>query len=192
MTQAANQAGSVHAVTSIPVQGETATYVNDTGTDSGTQTVTLGPAEVSARAVDGVAYVNANASAITGLFQGSAAAAQQFAGKWLSFPSSSPAYRSIVETLTLPSFLQQVTPAGSVTKLGSSVVEGQSVIGLRGALPGGFTGTLYVATSGAPVPVEEAMQTPNGITTIVFSHWGEAVNVSAPPDPIPGSEVQGF
>jgi hypothetical protein len=189
VTAAVRNAGSVHVVTSIQSQGQAATYVNDTGRDSGKQVLTAGEAQVTALVVDGTAYVNANQLAMSEMFQGSPSAAQEFAGKWLSFPSSDPAYAKISPTLTLTSLLQAITPTGPLTKLSPSTVDGQSVIGIRGELPNGGPGTLYISSTGSPLPVEEVSGFAGGGTTSTFGGWGEPVHPTPPLGAIPGSET---
>jgi hypothetical protein len=187
--QAVKQAGSVHVVTTIQLQGGTATYVNDIAARSGKQVITAASAEVTAIAANGIVYVNANQLAMSELFQAPSAAGEKYANKWLFFPSSSQAYKAIVQTLTIGSLLKQVTPTGQTSKLGPSVVRGQSVIGLRGHLPGGLFGTLYIADTGSPLPVEEESTTNGDVTTSTFSAWGEPVNAVPPKSAIPGSET---
>ena len=114
--QAVKQAGSVHVVTTIQLQGGTATYVNDTAARSGKQVITAGGAEVTAIAVNGIIYVNANQLAMSELFQAPSAGGEKYANKWLFFPSSSQAYKAIVQTLTIGSLLQQVTPTGQTSQ----------------------------------------------------------------------------
>jgi len=187
--QAVKQAGSVHVVTTIQLQGGTATYVNDTAARSGKEVITADGAQVTAIVANGTVYVNANQLAMSELFQAPSAAGEKYANTWLFFPSSSQAYKAIVQTLTIGSLLQQVTPTGRTTKLGPSAVRGQSVIGLRGHLPGGLFGTLYIADSGPPLPVEEVSTTNGDVTTSTFSAWGEPVNAVAPTGSIPGSQT---
>ena len=189
VAQAVTQAGSVHVVTTIQLQGGTATYVNDTATRSGKQVITAGGAEVTAITSNGIVYVNANQLAMSELFQAPSASGEKYANQWLFFPSSSQAYKAIVQTLTIGSLLKQVTPTGQTTKLGPSVVRGHSVIGLRGHLPGGLFGTLYIADTGSPLPVEEVSTTNGDVTTSTFSAWGEPVKAVPPTGAIPGSET---
>lgn len=188
-TAAARDAGSVHVVSSIRIQGQIATYVNDTGSDSGKQVITAGGAQVTAIVVGGAAYVNANQLAMSEMFQSSPAASHEFAGKWLSFPSSAQAYARISSTLTLSSLLQAITPMGPPTKLSPSTVNGQSVIGIRGDLPNGGSGTLFISSTGVPLPVEEVSGPSGGETTTVFGGWGDPVRPTAPSEAIPGSET---
>lgn len=189
MTAAVNKAGSVHIVTSLQAaQGKTATYVNDARSSSGREAVTFGGAKMTVLVVGGTGYLNANQSALTSLLQVQPSIARTFAGKWLSFSSDGQAYKALTQTLVLSSLLQQVTPTGAVSKLSHTTVNGRSVLGLHGALPGGLTGTLYVSTSGSPLPVE-VVTTGGGSSTAVFGDWGESVNVTPPTGAIPGSEA---
>jgi len=187
MTAAVQKAGSVHVVTRIQMRGGAATWVNDTGSQSGKQVITAGGAQVTILLVASTAYVNANPLAMSEMFQSSAAISQRFASKWLYFPSSSGAYQKVAPTLTLGSLLQQVTPTGALTKLGTSTVDGRSVIGVRGVLPGGGgTGTLYIAATGSPLPIEEVSGSSGAETTSIFSGWGEPVRVTPPSGAVPG------
>ena len=185
-TGAAQDAGSVHVVSIIQQQGRSATYVNDTATDSGRQVITSGGAQVTVILVGETAYVNANQLALSTLFQGSAGVSRRFADKWLSFPSSGKDYKQIAQTLTLGSLLQQVTPTGTIVKLAPSVVDGRSVIGFRGELPGGLVGTLYVSATGSPLPVELVSNGSGAVTTSTFSAWGAPAKVVAPAGATPG------
>lgn len=186
-TAAVRQAGSVHVVTSLRVKGRTAMYVNDVAAHSGREVISFDGARVTALEVGKTAYVKANALALTNLFQGSSTVAQRLAGKWLSFPSSGKGYKQISETLTLTSFLQQVMPIHRVSTSGTSARDGYSVVALRGRLPGGFSGTLYVSATGSALPVQEVSSSGDGVTTATFTHWGEPVRVTAPSGAIPGA-----
>ena len=188
VTSAVQRAGSVHVVTTLPeVHGAAPIYDNDTGRTSGKQTITYANAEVQVVVVAGKAYINANSAGLS-IFQAQPAA-QKYAGKWLAFSSGGQVYDAAAQTVTLSSLLQQVLPTGSISKLAPTRVNGRSVVGLVGALPGGFRGTLYVSTSGSPLPVQETLNTPTGRTTVTFSDWGEPVNVTAPTGAIPGDPV---
>jgi hypothetical protein len=186
-TAAVRQAGSAHVVTSLRVQGRTATYVNDVSAHSGREVISYHGAKVIVLEVGHTAYVRANVLALTNLFQSSTAEAQQLADKWLSFPSTGKDYKQISETLTLGSLLQQVMPTHLGSMSGTSIKNGQTVIGIRGKVSGGVSGTLYVSATGEPVPVEEVSSGRDGVTTAVFSHWGEPVRVAAPSGAIPGA-----
>ena len=70
--------------------------------------------------------------------------------------------------------LTEVTPTRPVTKLAPSVVNVKSVVGIRGELPGGLPGTLYVSATGPPLPVEEVSHDSSGTTTATFTRVGSA------------------
>ncbi len=187
-TSAVEGAGSVRVVTTIQLPGQTVTYVNDSTGQSGQQVISSSSGiRMTVLVVDGSAYLNVNPTAMTTLFRTPATITQRFANKWLSFPAGSQAYKSIAETLTLTSLLQEVTPVRPITKLPPSVINGQSAIGFRGELPGDLPGTLYLSSVGPPLPVEEISSTPKGVTTAIFSDWGEAVHVTVPPGAIAGT-----
>lgn len=189
VSSAVDREASVHVQTTVPAQGGAATYVSDTAAASGREAVTQGTSQLSSLAVAGTLYVEANQGALTSILRVPATAAHQLAGKWLSFPSTSAVYGTLVKNLTTGQLLQQMTPTGTVTKTAPTVVDGVRVVGLQGELPGGFTGTLYVSSTGSPLPVEEVFTTPVGPTTTMFSDWGESVDVTPPTDAVPGASV---
>jgi hypothetical protein len=185
-----SRAGSVHMVTTFHVSGQTARYVTDTSVSSGEEVITSSSgALVSAMVVHDIAYVRANQSALTGLFQAPSAVAQQYANTWLSFGASEQGFSQITQTLTLHSLVQQIMPTAPLHKLPGSTLEGRSVIGVRGPLPGGTSGTLFIATTGAPLPVEEFTTSNNVTAASTFTDWGEAVNLKPPSDSISAGSV---
>jgi hypothetical protein len=90
--------------------------------------------------------------------------------------------------VTLPSVLQELTPAGPLSAT-TTTVDGKSVIAVAGkdnatvGVPGG-TQTLYVSTTPPFLPVEGKVHaTSSGITVdlvIQMKNWGVALNVIAP------------
>ena len=192
-TAAAQKAGSVHVVTTIDVPGQTATYVNDTGERAGEQVITSsGGLQMTTVVVGDIAYVKANQPAMTTVFQASTEVARQYADRWLSFGSDQPSFEAIAATLTLGSLLREVTPSKPLSKVTGSTVDGRTVTGVRGELPGGFAATLYVSNTGVPLPVEELSSDSNGKTTSIFSAWGQPVKVQAPSGAVSGSTIPGL
>jgi hypothetical protein len=79
------------------------------------------------------------------------AAAQVFQGKWLKAPASGR-FASLAQLSNLHALLGTVLSThGALTKTGTTTVSGQSAIGVRDDVQGG---TLYVATTGKPYPLE--------------------------------------
>lgn len=82
---------------------------------------------------------------------------------------------------------EALTSHGALTKGGTSTVDGQQVIALTDKVGGG---TVYVATTGTPYPVEVTGHTTSGVAeTLVFSKWNQAVSIVAPPSYVPGSQI---
>ncbi|MEA2197176.1 MAG: hypothetical protein QOJ25_1227 [Solirubrobacteraceae bacterium] len=82
---------------------------------------------------------------------GGAAAAQVFQGKWLKAPASGR-FASLAHLTDLHTLLSTVLSThGALTKVGTATVNGQSAVGIRDTTNGG---TLYVATTGQPYPLE--------------------------------------
>lgn len=119
------------------------------------------------------------------------------ANKWLSITKASRFFSNLALGDTLPSVLQELTPAGTLSAT-STTVNGRSVIALSGkdnatvGVPGG-TQTLYVSTSPPFLPVEGKVHaTTSGVTldlVIQMKNWGVALSVSAPKNFTPISKT---
>jgi hypothetical protein len=102
-------------------------------------------------------------------------------GRWLKVPVSNTRFAAFTGLTDMAGLLGQVLkPSGSVTKLGMRTVAGVRVIGLRDA---GNGGTLYVAASGVPYPIE-VVNTGANAGTVRFDHWNQHITLHAPPRPV--------
>jgi len=111
---------------------------------------------------------------------GGAAAARLLAGKWLKVPSSNPDFSPLVELTDLHAFVTQaLKPEGTVTKGAEKTVDGQKAIELKSS----NGGSLFVATTGKPYPVE-FVGGGSSSGTVRLSDWGSAKAPSAPKDSI--------
>ncbi len=118
---------------------------------------------------------------------GGAAAAALFQGKWLRAPASSGELASLASLTNFSRLLEQtLASSGALVKGASTTVAGQPVIELRDASK---SGSLYVATSGQPYPVEIVKR---GAETghISFSDWNAHVSLAAPAGAIDLSQLQ--
>jgi hypothetical protein len=179
-TAATTAKGSVHIVITSKQGNRTGTIVNDTGAASGRQVITLGSQHIEIRLVDNIAYVYANEAALKDFFQFPAALAKKYANKWLSFSSTDRGFDEISDTLDMPTLVNTLTLTGALTKTGVTTVNGTEVIGIRGTDKQGGAATLYIATTGEPLPVQLVSTNEGETDTGVFSKWGEAVDVKAP------------
>jgi hypothetical protein len=117
-----------------------------------------------------------------------AAAAQLLEGKWLKARAASGAFASLSSLTNLHTLLDStLTNHGSLTKGATSTIAGQPVIAVSDATRGG---TLYVATTGTPYPVQVAKGGSGG-GKIVFDRWNRPVTVKAPPNAVELGQLAG-
>jgi hypothetical protein len=111
---------------------------------------------------------------------GGAAAAQIFQGKWLKAPASGQ-FASLAQLSNLHALLGTVLSThGSLTKTGTTTVNGQSAVGVRDTTQGG---TLYVATTGKPYPLEILKRGGQG-GRIVLNKFDQPVTLAPPANAI--------
>ncbi|MGH9127965.1 MAG: hypothetical protein ACRDY2_03125 [Acidimicrobiales bacterium] len=106
--------------------------------------------------------------------QGASPARQrQLNDKWVAgtnpLPSAPPKLTKLMNTLLVPS--------GVLTKGPTSTLDGQRVVAVVDAKAGG---TLYVATTGKPYPVEVVRRTSSLNSTVKFSDWNQPVKLDPP------------
>jgi hypothetical protein len=98
--------------------------------------------------VNKTAYLNA--SDAFWRHYGNSAVARMFAGKWVKEPATGH-FASVAQLMNLQHLLgQQLSPNGALTKGKNTTVNGRQVVVVKG----GSGGSLYVAASGTPYPIE--------------------------------------
>jgi len=119
---------------------------------------------------------------------GGGAAAQLFQGKWLKASAGDSDFASLGQITDMRQLLDQtITNHGvSLTKLGSSTVAGQKVIGIADASD---HGALYIAATGKPYPIQVS-KSGSGSGKITFDRWNEAVELAAPANAIDVAQLQ--
>ncbi|HWF73443.1 MAG TPA: hypothetical protein VG186_08870 [Solirubrobacteraceae bacterium] len=111
---------------------------------------------------------------------GGAAAAQVFKGKWLKAPASGQ-FASLAQLSNLHALLATVLSThGALTKTGTTTINGVSAVGVRDTTNGG---TLYVATTGQPYPIEILKQGGQG-GRITLGNFDQSVSLSPPANAI--------
>jgi hypothetical protein len=117
---------------------------------------------------------------------GGNAAAQLFHGKWLRGPASGQ-LGSVAALTDLQSlFSKLLSTHGALAKGSTSTVDGQKVVAVKDTTKGG---TLYVATTGKPYPIEVSKTGPQG-GHVIFDRYNEAVSLSAPANSIDVSKLR--
>lgn len=129
--------------------------------------------------VDKNVYINGS----PGFWQhfGGAAAAKQLNGKWLKTPATGD-FASLAQLADLHTLLGSLLAShgASLTKGAKTTVNGHSVIAVKDSSNGG---TLYVATTGQPYPVE-VLKGGSGGGKITFDGFDQAFSLSAPANAI--------
>jgi hypothetical protein len=136
-------------------------------------------------AVDNVAYINGS-PAFWKHF-GGAAAATLFNGKWLKASATSGSFATLGALTNLHELFGQLfSTKDTLAKTATSTVDGQKVIGVRDVSQGG---TLYVATTGKPYPIEIA-KTGSDSGRITFDQFNESVSLTPPSSSISLSQLE--
>jgi hypothetical protein len=112
---------------------------------------------------------------------GGTAAAQLLQGKWLKAPTTTREFASISSLTDLRQLVDStLANHGTLAKGSTTTVNGQKVVGVTDT---GKGGTLYVAETGQPYPIEITKSGVGG-GTITFDRWNEAVSLAAPANAI--------
>jgi hypothetical protein len=118
---------------------------------------------------------------------GGTAAAQLFQGKWLKAPASNSDFASLSQLTNLRQLVDQTLSnhGSSLTKIGTSMINGQKVVGITDKTKG----TLYIAATGQPYPVQ-IVKTGSGGGKITFDRWNSSVTLAAPANAIDLAQLQ--
>ena len=184
----------VHFVSTATEAGTTINVVGDTGATSGAQTITVKRGSVvehvHAVIVGATGYVNGNNAALRNVIGLTSAQSSKYAGRWLSFPTSSTALDSLVGGLLDKDVASELQMHGPYSYAPSTTIGGQRAVGIRGTVPSqsgkAEPQVLYVPASGAALPIEEVTNPgqPKGSSaihgTVTFSYWGEKKAAKAP------------
>jgi hypothetical protein len=102
-------------------------------------------------------------------------------GRWLKVPVSNARFGAFGDLTDMQALLATILqPKGAVVKAGTQTLHGIAVIGLRDSTGGG---TLYIAATGPPFPVE-LVQSGAHHGVVTFDHWGGPVVLRAPGHPV--------
>jgi hypothetical protein len=137
-------------------------------------------------AVDGTVYIKGSPAFYRHI--GGSAAAQLLQGKWLKAPASDASFASLSQLTDLRQLVDQTLAShGSLKKSGTATIAGQKVIGITDTTKGG---TLYIATTGKPYPVEITKGGSGGGGKITFDRWNATVTLAAPKNAIDVAQLQ--
>ena len=176
---AADAATSAHVSGSIVSNGSPITLNLDLASGGGRGQLSLGGLGFELVQTGGTVYIKGSAAFYRRI--GGAAAAQLLQGRWLKAPTSAPEFASIASLTDLHRLVDATLENhGTLTKTGTTTVNAQAVVGISDQSKGG---TLYVATTGKPYPVQIAKGGAGG-GTVTFERWNEQVTIAPPANAI--------
>lgn len=171
--EAIDAAETARIVGTGSIEGEAMELDLTYGPDSGVGTIGLGGAEFELTSVDGNVYMFGSSATWEQL--GGGAFASMLADKYVLIPADDPSFSEMTEFLDLSAMGSELlVPDGEVTKGDETEINGQAVI----ALVDEDGSTLYVATTGEPLPVQ--VTPPEGESGTMDFEWGVEVDVTAP------------
>jgi hypothetical protein len=134
--------------------------------------------------VDKAVYIDGSTAFYTHL--AGAAAAQLLQGKWLKAPASSANFSSFSSLTDLGKLVGSTLAShGTLSRAASATLNGQKVVGVTDAKGG----TLYVATTGTPYPIEIVKGGASG-GKIVFDRWNKPVTLAPPASSVNINQLQ--
>ncbi len=185
--QAADSAKSVHVAGSIVSKGSPLTLDLFLLAGKGARgRLSEGGSSFELIEAGGTVYLRGSAAFYRRI--GGAAAAQLLNGKWLKAPASTPSFASLGSLTDLRRLIDStLADHGTLAKGATTSVAGHRVVGLNDTSKGG---TLYVAASGKPYPVQIAKTGTNG-GRVTFDRWNAPVSLTPPTGAVDITQLEG-
>jgi hypothetical protein len=173
--KAALDAGSARVTGTIHDSGQTIGLDLKITTAGGGGTMTIQGSKLDIVRIAKNVYIRAPSSFYEKVGAGKAAG-QLLNGRWLKAPASTPDFADLASLTDMNAFVSQaLKPEGTISKGGETTIDGQKAIALKSS----EGGSLYVAETGKPYPIE--FKGGGGSSgTLKLSDWG---SVSAPAAP---------
>jgi hypothetical protein len=115
------------------------------------------------------------------------AAAQLLQGKWLKAPTTSGEFASLAALTNMTKLLDSTLAShGSLQRGATTTISGRKAVAVTDTSKGG---TLYVAATGTPYPLEIAKSGSAG-GHIVFDRWNKPVSLTVPSNAINITQLQ--
>jgi hypothetical protein len=183
---AADTASSVHVSGSLTSGGSPITLdLNLVAGKGATGELTENKASFKLVLVGGTAYISGSPSFYRSL--GGAAAVQLLAGKWLKAPATTGEFASFGSLADMRKLIDTTLAGhGALAKGATSTVSGQQAIAITDTTK---HGTLYVATTGKPYPIQISKDGAEA-GKIAFDRWNQPVTITAPANSIDLSELK--
>jgi hypothetical protein len=184
--QAADSAATVHISGSIIAEGKPISLNMELVSGKGAKGhIALGGLGIDVVEVENAFYLNGSAGFYKHI--AGSAAAQLLQGKWLKAPTTSGEFAQLAQLTNLSKLIDTTLSShGALKRSGTTTLAGEKVVAVTDSTKGG---TLYVAATGTPYPLEIA-KTGTGAGQIRFSNWNKPVSLQAPPNPININQLQ--
>ena len=192
----------VHFVSHAKQGNVTFSVTGDTGVKSGAQTLTLKQGStlehMTVLLVGSTGYINGNPTALKDVIGLSKTAASKYAGTWVSFNATKQQYGDLVAGLLDSQVSGELKMNGPYHFGTTKTIDGKSATAIVGKVTDdsgdAVASTLYVAASGAPLPVEQTTG-PSGkgtiAGTVTFTKWGQTLSQKAPAHSISVTKLPG-
>jgi hypothetical protein len=173
---AANSAATAHVSGSIVDGGKSISIDLELEAGKGGMgTISLGGLSVRTIQINGTVYIKGSEAFYSQL--AGARAAHVLRGKWLKAPASDGNFSALASLTDLDKLIDATLEShGSLSSVGATTVDGQKAVGVTDKARGG---TLYVATTGVPYPLE-IVRAGGAAGKVVFDRWNRPVTLSAP------------
>jgi len=183
---AADGAATVHVSGTLRSEGKPlAIDMELVKAKGGRGSITLEGVSINLVRVGGAVYINGSQAFYRRI--AGPAAAKLLQGKWLKAPENSGNFASLASLTDLGKLIDTTLGShGTLARGATSTVDGQKAVAVNDVSQGG---TLYVAATGNPFPVEIAKQGGGG-GRIVFDRWNQAVTLSAPANAVNINQLQ--
>jgi hypothetical protein len=175
--EAAQAARSVHVAGTVRAGSQTIGIDLSIASGKGaTGTISEGDASFKLVEAGGAFYIQPNARFLT-KFTHSTAAVQLLRGKWLKGSPRDSSFQSFGELTSIKSLMGSLTKNhGTLSKGSTSTLGGQKVLALHSSKGG----TMYVATTGKPYPLQVSKTSGSKTGKVTFSQYNQAFSISAP------------
>jgi len=184
--EAASKASSVHISGTIDSEGKPVSLDMELLAGKGGKgTISQEGFTIKLIQTSGAVYINGSSAFYEHV--GGSEAARLLQGKWLKAPANSGELASLAELTNLSKLIDTaLADHGTLAKGGKATIAGKKAIGLVDTTKGG---TLYVAATGTPYPLEITKAgKENG--KVVLDRWDQPVTLEAPAGAIDISKLQ--
>ena len=193
---AVRAAGSAHVVAHDASRSKRVAFIDDISATAGRELIrTNGGGRATFLLIAGVGYLRGNAAALENYYEIPAPVATRLSGRWISIHHGDHGYQALTSQLRFPGLIDLIRIEAPLARRGPSLVGNQPAVGVQGTVsaasgaPPGSQATLYIASTGRPLPLSLVGHAAGARVHVTFSNWGEALHLAPPANSIPASSL---